>query len=98
MPIAAVLRRHLAEQRLARGEKGNLFSAATVSGPSPTRRPASEPYDTGRGKAKALSAFMGHASITMTLDRYGRLFPGSEEDAAGLLDAYLERSIKAARE
>lgn len=39
--------------------------------------------------AKALSAFMGHASITITLDRYGHLFPGSEEEAAGLLDAYL---------
>ncbi|MGH3118310.1 MAG: tyrosine-type recombinase/integrase [Gaiellales bacterium] len=39
--------------------------------------------------AKALSTFMGHASITITLDRYGHLFPGSEEEAAGLLDAYL---------
>jgi integrase len=44
--------------------------------------------------AKALSAFMGHASITMTLDRYGHLFPGSEDEAAGLLDAYLERPTK----
>ena len=39
--------------------------------------------------AKALSTFMGHASITITLDRYGHLFPGSEKEAAGLLDAYL---------
>ena len=44
--------------------------------------------------AKTLSAFMGHASITMTLDRYGHLFPGSEDEAAGLLDAYLERTTK----
>lgn len=44
--------------------------------------------------AKTLSAFMGHASITMTLDRYGHLFPGSEDEAAGLLDAYLERASK----
>jgi hypothetical protein len=28
----------------------------------------------------------------MTLDRYGHLFPGSEDEAAGLLDAYLERA------
>jgi hypothetical protein len=41
---------------------------------------------------KALSEFMGHSSITITLDRYGHLLPGSEEEAAGLLDAYLERS------
>ena len=47
--------------------------------------------------AKALSTFMGHASITITLDRYGHLFPGSEEEAAGLLDAYLERANTQAR-
>ena len=41
--------------------------------------------------AKALQTFMGHSSITETLDRYGHLMPGSEEEAAGLLDAYLER-------
>jgi integrase len=39
--------------------------------------------------AKALSVFMGHANISITLDRYGHLMPGSEEEAAGLLDAYL---------
>jgi integrase len=42
--------------------------------------------------AKALSSYMGHASIAITLDRYGHLMPGNEEEAAGLLDAYLERS------
>ena len=40
---------------------------------------------------KALSTYMGHAGITITLDRYGHLFPGNEEEAAGLIDAYLER-------
>jgi hypothetical protein len=40
--------------------------------------------------AKALSTFMGHATISITLDRYGHLMPGSEEEAAGMLDAYLE--------
>lgn len=40
---------------------------------------------------KALSTFMGHSTVTITLDRYGHLFPGSEEEAAGLLDAYLAR-------
>jgi integrase len=35
---------------------------------------------------------MGHASITITLDRYGHLMPGNEDEAAGLLDAYLERA------
>ena len=40
---------------------------------------------------------MGHASITITLDRYGHLMPGNEVEAAGLLDAYLERAVTAAR-
>jgi integrase len=40
---------------------------------------------------KAISTFMGHASISITLDRYGHLFPGSEDEAAQLTDAYLAR-------
>lgn len=40
--------------------------------------------------AKALSQFMGHSSITVTLDRYGHLMPGSEREAAELLDSFLE--------
>ncbi len=42
--------------------------------------------------AKELSQFVGHASVTQTLDRYGHLFPGSESEAASALDAYLERA------
>ena len=41
--------------------------------------------------AKALSIYMGHSSITVTLDRYGHLMPGSEAEAAGMVEAYLER-------
>ncbi len=37
--------------------------------------------------AKALATFMGHATISITPDRYGHLMPGSEAEAAGLLDA-----------
>jgi integrase len=39
--------------------------------------------------AKALSTYMGHSNISITLDRYGHLMPGNEEEAAGLLDSYL---------
>lgn len=39
--------------------------------------------------AKALSTFMGHHSIKITLDQYGHLMPGSEAEAATLLDQYL---------
>ena len=32
---------------------------------------------------------MGDANISITLDRYGHLMPGSEAEAAKVLDAYL---------
>jgi integrase len=47
--------------------------------------------------AKALSTFMGHANIAITLDRYGHLMPGSEDEAVGLVDAYLARADTAGR-
>jgi hypothetical protein len=55
-----------------------------------------------RVNAKALSTYMGHSTIAITLDRYGHLMPGSEEEAADLLDGYLttqrERAEDAARQ
>jgi integrase len=47
--------------------------------------------------AKALTTYLGHSSVQVTLDRYGHLMPGNEEEAAGLLDAYLLRADTAAR-
>ncbi len=47
--------------------------------------------------AKALQTYMGHANISVTMDRYGHLMPGNEAEAAGLLDAYLERADSQAR-
>ena len=47
--------------------------------------------------AKALQTFMGHANIWITLDRYGHLMPGTEAEAAGLLDAYLGPSVGATK-
>ena len=51
--------------------------------------------------AKALQTYMGHASVAITMDRYGHLMPGSEAEAAGLLDAYMtaqrERQEEATR-
>jgi integrase len=43
--------------------------------------------------AKALSTYLGHASITVTLDRYGHLMPGNEHEAATLLDAFLAGAL-----
>ena len=39
---------------------------------------------------KTLSTYLGHATITITLDRYGHLMPGSEVEARAMLDDYLE--------
>ena len=47
--------------------------------------------------AKALSTYLGHSSVTITFDRYGHLMPGNEDEAAALLDAYLERASTKAR-
>ena len=41
---------------------------------------------------KTVSAVMGHASVTITLDRYGHLLPGSVAEAGELLAARLERA------
>jgi hypothetical protein len=38
---------------------------------------------------------MGHASITITLDRYGHLMPGNESETADLLDTYIAREREA---
>jgi len=43
--------------------------------------------------AKALSTYMGHSGVSITLDRYGHLMPRNEAEAAGLMDAYLEAAI-----
>jgi integrase len=32
---------------------------------------------------------MGHANIATTMDRYGHLMPGAEDEAAALMEAYL---------
>ena len=42
---------------------------------------------------KALSTYMGHASITITLDRYGHLLPGNESHAATLLEDWLTQAL-----
>lgn len=47
--------------------------------------------------AKALSTYMGHSKIAVTYDLYGHLMPGNESEAAGLLDAFLERANTEAR-
>jgi integrase len=39
--------------------------------------------------AKALSVVLGHASISITFDRYGHLMPGGEAEVGRLLHSYI---------
>ena len=86
---------------------GKPFDAVTIGERSKSawRRAALEPITLHEARhtfaslmiaagvnAKALQTFMRHASITVTLDRYGKLVPGSDDEAAVLLNAYLERA------
>ena len=47
--------------------------------------------------AKSISAYMGHASITITYDRYGHLMRGNEEEAVERVDAYHARRAMGAQ-
>ncbi len=47
--------------------------------------------------AKIISELIGHASVAITLDRYGHLFPAALDDAAATFAAYLERADTTAR-
>jgi hypothetical protein len=42
--------------------------------------------------------FMGHSSIKVTFDLYGHLMPGSEAEAAAMLDGYLVAQLNRAED
>jgi integrase len=44
------------------------------------------------GHPKSIQAMLGHSSITVTLDRYGHLFPSIGEQLAEALDARIRRA------
>jgi integrase len=123
VPIADILRDHLAEQRMRAGRQGDqLYFGRTPSDPfrpGTLQKRADDAWEAAGLErityhecrhtfaslmiaagvnAKALSTFMGHANISITLDRYGHLMPGSEAEAAGLLDAYLTAQRREAAE
>lgn len=119
VPIAAILRDYLVDQRLDARKglvfgraNGTPFATSTISlrANKAWKRAKLNPITLHECRhtfaslmiaagvnPKALQTFMGHSSITVTLDRYGHLFPGSEGEAAVLLDAYLAESHERAR-
>ena len=42
---------------------------------------------------KSITEIMGHASVTVSIDRYGHMMPGGREEVVERLDAYLRRSL-----
>ena len=62
---------------------------ARADDPAPCRRTFASLVSAAGVNAKALSTYTGHSTIAVTLDLYGHRMPGSEAEAAGLLDAYL---------
>jgi integrase len=109
VPIPAVLRDRLAEYLIDGPESGRIFpnlrygyargrEAAEAAGvEAPTLHACRHGFASlmiaAGVNVKALSTFMGHAAIGITLDQYGHLLPGAEDEAAGLLDALLARQV-----
>jgi integrase len=114
VPIPAALRDRLAEYLIDGPAAGRIFVGARDSydrGRAAAEVAEVEPptlHECRHGYAalmiaagvnvKALSTFMGHANIRITLDQYGHLLPGAEDEAAGLLDAFLARQATSAAE
>jgi integrase len=112
VPIPAALRDRLLEYLMDGPDEGRIFiglndsyargrKAADDAGvEQPTLHECRHGYASlmiaAGVNVKALSTFMGHANIRITLDQYGHLLPGAEEEAAGLLDAFLARQAGAA--
>ena len=109
VPIPAALRDRLVEYLMDGPESGRIFvgvrdgyargrAAAEAAGVEPpTLHECRHGYASlmiaAGVNVKALSTFMGHANIRITLDQYGHLLPGAEDEAAALLDAFLARQI-----
>ena len=109
VPIPAALRDHLDAWLLDAPASGRIFhnvresydrgrAAAVAAGvDAPTLHECRHGYASlmiaAGVNVKALSTFMGHANIRITLDQYGHVLPGAEDEAAGLLDAFLARQL-----
>jgi integrase len=42
---------------------------------------------------KSITEIMGHASVTVSIDRYGHMMPGGREEVVERMDAYFRRSL-----
>lgn len=80
---------------VARAEKAWKEAKLSPIGLHEARHTCASIFIAAGVNVKALSSYLGHASITITMDRYGHLMPGNETEAVDLVDAYLERATAA---
>jgi hypothetical protein len=71
--------------RWPHGRPPSSSRSRCTSASAPARASRSPPAR----NAKALSVVLGHASISITFDRYGHLMPGGEAEVGRLLDTYI---------
>ena len=69
---------------VARAEAAWKKAELEPIGPHEARHTCASIFIAAGVNVKALSSYLGHASITITLDRYGHLMPGNEDAAVGL--------------
>ncbi len=50
-------------------------------------------FAAGERRRLELKSNAGRRKVPIAADRYGHLFPGSEDEAAGLLDSYLAAQL-----
>src|SRR5215203_6148703 len=104
VPLASTLRAHLREHKLYTARRSGLvFGTDGVKPPDPDAVSQRALRCWTKTKPMPLTPIGLHEcrhtfaslSVTITFDRYGHLMPGNEEQAAGLLDVYLEASTAA---
>jgi integrase len=80
---------------IARAEKAWKEAKLAPIGLHEARHTCASIFVAAGVNVKALSSYLGHASITITMDRYGHLMPGNEEEAVRLVDDYLAQEQQA---
>ena len=78
-----------ASKSFAKLVKGNGLPHLTFNG---LRHTAASLLIAGGVHARTIADILGHSSITVTMDTYGHLMPGVQEDAINVLDGQLSGS------
>jgi integrase len=82
------------ERRAAEAKHGGAEPATPLVpiGLHESRHTCASTFIAAGSNPKVIQRIMGHATIQMTFDHYGHLFPGGLDEAAEAANAYLERA------